>query len=48
MNTAAVQQAGYGIATQERLQRSIDFVGQAFEFKTQVTPSDLYAHGFLP
>lgn len=48
MNTAAVQHAGYGIATQERLQRSIDFVGRAFEFKTQVTPNDLYAHGFLP
>lgn len=46
--TPSVRANGYGRATHERLQRSIELVGQAFEMDVEPTPADLYADGFMP
>ena len=43
-----VEEIGYGLATTERLQRSIDFVAQEFDLRTPPKTSDLYADGFMP
>ena len=48
IDTPAVRADGYGTATTERLQRSIDVVGQAFEMDSDLTPEDIYADGFMP
>ncbi len=47
INTAYVKQNGYGVATPERLQRTIDLVRQAFKVEAALTPGDVYASGFV-
>lgn len=47
IDTAYVKQHGYGIATADRLQRTIDLVRQAFKLDVRLTPDDVYAQGFL-
>lgn len=43
MNTPATQQAGYGVATMDRLQDTIDAVGQALDLDiTDVRPEDVF------
>lgn len=48
IRTRSVEENGYGLATTERLQRSINFVAQAFDLRASPTPSDVYADGFMP
>jgi NitT/TauT family transport system substrate-binding protein len=48
IDTPFVRQHGYGVASRERLQASIDLVGQAFTLQGKVTPDDVYADGFMP
>ena len=47
LNTAYVKQHGYGMATTERLQRTIDLVKQAFKSDAKLSPDDIYAAGFV-
>ncbi len=47
IETAYVKQHGYGIATPDRLQRTIDLVKQAFKLDLALTPGDVYATGFI-
>lgn len=47
IETTTVLANGYGTATRERLQRSIDVVRQVFEMNAALTPEDLYADGFM-
>jgi NitT/TauT family transport system substrate-binding protein len=42
MNTPYVARHGYGVATDDRIQRSIDLVKQALKLDAAVTPGDLY------
>ena len=44
MKTAYVAQHGYGAATDDRLQRSIDLVKKALKLDATLTPADIYAH----
>ncbi|HLI11576.1 MAG TPA: ABC transporter substrate-binding protein [Alphaproteobacteria bacterium] len=46
IETPYVKKHGYGAATSDRLQRTIDFVKQAMQLKTNLTPGDIYAMGF--
>lgn len=48
INTAYVKKNGYGRATLERLERSIDLVKQAFKLDVALAPKDIYAEGFIP
>ena len=48
IETAYVAEHGYGHATPERLQRSIDLVKKAFELDEALAPEDIYADGFMP
>ena len=48
IDTPFVRERGYGAATPERLQRSIDLVRQAFTLQAALTPKDVYADGFMP
>ena len=48
LNTAYVKQHGYGVATADRLQRTIDLVKQAFNMPGAMTPNDVYAVGLVP
>jgi NitT/TauT family transport system substrate-binding protein len=48
IDTAYVKQHGYGVATADRLQRTIDLVKQAFKLDIKLAPDDVYAQGFLP
>ncbi|MFQ5790327.1 MAG: ABC transporter substrate-binding protein [Acidobacteriota bacterium] len=48
IDTAYVKEHGYGRATRERLQRSIDLVKEAFRLEVTLAPEDIYAAGFLP
>jgi len=48
LNTAYVKQHGYGMATADRLQRTIDLVKQAFNMPGAMTPNDVYAVGLVP
>jgi NitT/TauT family transport system substrate-binding protein len=48
INTPYVKQNGYGIATTDRLQRTIDLVKQAFKLTGTMGPNDIYAGGFIP
>ena len=48
LQTASVQANGYGTATVDRLQRSIDLVSRAFDMEATLTPADLYADDFMP
>jgi NitT/TauT family transport system substrate-binding protein len=47
IDTAYVKQHGYGVATPDRLQRTIDLVKQAFKLDVKLTPNDVYAQGFI-
>jgi len=47
LNTAYVKQHGYGVATTDRLQRTIDLVKQAFNMPAAMTPNDVYAVGLV-
>jgi NitT/TauT family transport system substrate-binding protein len=48
IETAYVAEHGYGHATLDRLQRSIDLVKKAFELEEALTPDDIFADGFMP
>jgi NitT/TauT family transport system substrate-binding protein len=48
MQTAYVKQHGYGAATQDRLQRTIDLARTALKIEATVTPDQLYAPGLMP
>jgi NitT/TauT family transport system substrate-binding protein len=45
INTDYVKRHGYGIATSDRLQRTIALVKQAFKLDIGLTPEDVYATG---
>ncbi len=47
LNTAYVQQHGYGVATKDRLQQTVDLVQQAFKLSGTLTPDDIYASGLV-
>ena len=47
LNTGYVKKHGYGIATKERLQRTIDLMIEAFKLKITLGPDDVYASGFV-
>src|SRR5262245_59503589 len=47
IETVYVKQHGYGIATPDRVQRTIDLVKQAFKLDLALTPGDVYATGFV-
>jgi NitT/TauT family transport system substrate-binding protein len=47
INTPYVQKNGYGIATPDRLQRTVDLVKQAFNLSGTMGPNDIYATGFV-
>jgi NitT/TauT family transport system substrate-binding protein len=47
ISTPYVAQHGYGIATPDRLQRTIDLVKQAFKLDVSLTPADVHASGFI-
>jgi NitT/TauT family transport system substrate-binding protein len=47
LNTAYVKQNGYGVATADRLQRTINLVKQAFKSDAALAPNDIYATGFV-
>lgn len=47
MNTAYVKQHGYGVATADRLKRTVDLVKQAFKLDITMGPNDFYASGFI-
>jgi NitT/TauT family transport system substrate-binding protein len=46
MNTPYVAKNGYGFATRERLQRTIDLLKQALKLDISPSPSDIYGPGF--
>ncbi len=48
LNTAYVKQNGYGNATTDRLQRTVDLVKRAFKVETTMRPDDIFAGGFMP
>ena len=47
INTPYVEKNGYGIATTDRLQRTINLVSQAFKLDVKLTPNDIYASGLV-
>jgi NitT/TauT family transport system substrate-binding protein len=47
IETAYVKQHGYGIATPDRIQRTIDLVRQAFKLEGKLTPDEVYATGLV-
>ena len=47
INTPYVQKNGYGIATPDRLQRTVDLVKQAFNLTGTMGPNDIYATGLV-
>jgi NitT/TauT family transport system substrate-binding protein len=47
LTTPYVKQHGYGIATPERTQRTIDLVKEAFKLDLKLTPEDVFATGFV-
>ena len=44
MKTTYVEKNGYGAATDDRLQRSIDLVKKALKLDATLTPADIYVH----
>ncbi len=48
INTPFVLQNGYGHATPERLQRTINLVKEAFSLDTPLTPDDIYTQNLTP
>ncbi|MFI5022084.1 MAG: ABC transporter substrate-binding protein [Alphaproteobacteria bacterium] len=47
IETAYEKQHGYGIATDDRLQRTIDLVKQALNLDVKLAPADVYAAGMV-
>jgi NitT/TauT family transport system substrate-binding protein len=47
MQTDYVRKHGYGIATDDRLARTITLARTALKIETEVTPAQLYAQGFI-
>ena len=47
IDTAYVKKHGYGVATNDRLQRMIDLVGKAFKLDSSLKPSDVYQSGLI-
>jgi NitT/TauT family transport system substrate-binding protein len=47
IDTAYVKQNGYGIATTDRLQRTVNLVKEAFKLTGTLGPDDIYAGGFV-
>src|SRR2546425_2882939 len=47
MTTPYAAKNGYGVATPERVQRTIDLVRQAFKMEATLVPGDVYADGFV-
>jgi NitT/TauT family transport system substrate-binding protein len=47
IETAYVKEHGYGVATKERLERSIDLVTRAFQLERALVPDDVYASGLM-
>lgn len=47
MTTPYVATNGYGVATPDRIQRTIDLVRQAFKMEATLGPGDVYADGFI-
>jgi len=47
INTPYVKQNGYGIATTDRLQRTVNLVKEAFKLTGTLGPDDIYAGGFV-
>jgi NitT/TauT family transport system substrate-binding protein len=47
MTTPYVAKNGYGVATPDRVQRTIDLVRQAFKMEATLSPGDVYADGFV-
>ena len=47
LDTAYVKQHGYGVATDDRLQRSIDLVKQSLNLDVKLTPADIFANGMI-
>ena len=43
IDTAYVKQNGYGVATADRLQNSLDFVRRALKLDTKIGKDDIYA-----
>lgn len=48
IDTPYMQKHGYGHATEERLQRSIDLVQEAFGLDAPLTPDDVYTQNLMP
>ena len=48
IDTSFVREHGYGHATDERLQRSIELVEKAFGLKSSLSAGNVYADGFMP
>jgi len=48
LRTADTAEHGYGVATPERLQRTIDLVKTAFALDAAPTPDSVFADGFMP
>lgn len=48
IETAYVKEHGYGVATRERLERSIDLVTRAFQIEQTLEPGDVFAPGLMP
>ena len=47
INTAYVEQNGYGVATTDRLQRTVNLVKEAFKLTGALGPNDIYTGGFV-
>jgi NitT/TauT family transport system substrate-binding protein len=47
INTPYVKQNGYGIATTDRLQRTVNLVKEAFKLTGTLVPNDIYTGGFV-
>ena len=47
MQTDYVRKHGYGVATLDRLQRTIMLARTALKIETEVTPDQLFAQGFI-
>lgn len=48
IDTPYVREHGYGHATEERLQRTIRLVQEAFGLESDLEPGDIYADGLMP
>jgi NitT/TauT family transport system substrate-binding protein len=48
IETPYVKQHGYGVATSDRLQRTIDLVKEALKLDASLTPNDVYTQAAVP